>query len=78
MRSSQMTMNAANSATKTIRPAIEKRCLEATADFPKLFQEYVHFRLFGAHQGVASDAKQIDLQIKKFRELYPDSPLLSR
>ena len=48
-----------------------------TSGYPMLFREYVHFRLIEAHQGAASDAKQIDLQIKKFRKLFPNSPLLS-
>ena len=47
-----------------------------TTDYPRLFQEYVHFRLIKAHQGARSDAKQIDLEKKKFRELFPNSPLL--
>ena len=44
--------------------------------YPKLFQEYVLFHLVQAHVYADSDAKQIEPQIKKFRELYPDSPLL--
>ena len=48
-----------------------------TSGYPMLFREYVHFRLIEAHRGAASDAKQIDLQIKKFHKLFPNSPLLS-
>ena len=48
-----------------------------TSDYPELFQEYVHFRLIEAQRGALSSAKEIDLLIKKFRELYPNSPLLS-
>ena len=48
-----------------------------TSGYPKLFQEYVLFRLIQAHQGASSTAEQIDLQIRKFHELFPDSPLLS-
>ena len=49
-----------------------------TSGYPMLFREYVHFRLIEAHQGAVSDANQINLQIKTFRELFPNSPLLSR
>ena len=48
-----------------------------TSGYPKLFQEFVQFHLIQAHVYAGSNAEKIDLQIKKFRELFPNSPLLT-
>ena len=48
-----------------------------TSDYPKLFQEHVHFHLIEAHLGIGSDKAKTDVLLKSFRDQFPNSPYLS-